>query len=61
MSCYILLYVLMNVLMDEVLADARGVRMIMYFDYEEVGSEFLSGVVGVMIMDVIKCIVVVLS
>ena len=37
-SCYTSLHALMNASTDEALADARGVRMIMHFDHEEVGG-----------------------
>ena len=60
-SCYTSLHALMNASTDEALADARGVRMIMHFDHEEVGSESSSGAAGAMTTDAIKRIAAALS
>ncbi len=53
-SCYTSLRALLDSTTDEALKDAAGVRMIMHFDHEEVGSESSSGAAGAMTTDAVK-------
>ena len=60
-SCYTSLHALLNASTDEALEKASGVRMIMHFDHEEVGSESSSGAAGAMTTDAIKRIAAALN
>ena len=60
-SCFTSLQALLEASTDEALANASGVRMIMHFDHEEVGSESTSGAAGAMTTDAIRRITAALN
>jgi aspartyl aminopeptidase len=60
-SCYTSLRALIETTTDEALKDASGIRMIMHFDHEEVGSESSSGAAGAMTTDSVRRITAALN
>jgi len=60
-SCYTSLRALVETTTDEALKDAAGIRMIMHFDHEEVGSESSSGAACAMTTDALRRIVLALN